>query len=61
MGDEKGDEFLYSDIIARHFATDHNKIQVDTDQVLPSMPDCVRAMSEPMVSHDCIVFYLLSR
>ncbi|MCF8093398.1 MAG: N-acetylglutaminylglutamine amidotransferase [Desulfotignum sp.] len=61
VGDEKGDEFLYSDIIARHFATDHNKIQVDADQVLPSMPDCVTAMSEPMVSHDCIGFYLLSR
>ncbi len=61
VGDEKGDEFLYSDIIARHFATDHHKIQVGADQVLPSMPDCVTAMSEPMVSHDCIGFYLLSR
>ncbi|MDT8377941.1 MAG: N-acetylglutaminylglutamine amidotransferase [Desulfotignum sp.] len=61
VGDEKGDEFLYSDIIARHFATDHHKIQVDGNQVLPSMPDCVKAMSEPMVSHDCIGFYLLSR
>jgi asparagine synthase (glutamine-hydrolysing) len=61
VGDEQGDEFLYSDIIARHFATDHHKIQVDADQVLPSLPDCVKAMSEPMVSHDCIGFYLLSR
>ena len=61
VGDEQGDEFLYSDIIARHFATDHHKIQVDADKVLPSLPDCVTAMSEPMVSHDCIGFYLLSR
>ncbi len=61
VGDEQGNEFLYSDIIARHFATDHHKIQVDAGQVLPSMPDCVKAMSEPMVSHDCIGFYLLSR
>lgn len=60
-GDEQGDEFLYSDIIARHFATNHHKIQVDANQVLPSMPDCVKAMSEPMVSHDCIGLYLLSR
>ena len=58
---EKGDEFEYSDIIARHFGTDHHKIQVDKDQVLPSMPACVAAMSEPMVSHDCIGFYLLSQ
>ena len=29
--------------------------------VLASMPDCIKAMSEPMVSHDCIGFYLLSK
>ena len=61
VGGEKGDEFMYSDIIARHFATDHHKIRVNSDQVLPSMTACVQAMSEPMVSHDCIGFYLLSK
>ncbi|MBF0200879.1 MAG: N-acetylglutaminylglutamine amidotransferase [Desulfamplus sp.] len=61
VGGEKGDEFQYSDIIARHFATDHHKIEVDSKQVLPNMEQCVRAMSEPMVSHDCIGFFLLSR
>ncbi len=61
VGDEKGDEFMYSDIIARHYATDHHKIKVDSKQVLPAMPACVQAMSEPMVSHDCIGFYLLSQ
>lgn len=61
VGGEKGDEFIYSDIIARHYATDHHKIKVDSDQVLPSMTACVQAMSEPMVSHDCIGFYLLSK
>ena len=58
---EKGDEFEYSDTIARHFGTDHHKIQADAQKVLPNLPDCVRAMSEPMVSHDCIGFYLLSQ
>ncbi len=58
---EPGDEFRYSDIIARHYGTNHHKIRVDSRQVLPSMPECARAMSEPMVSHDCIGFYLLSR
>jgi asparagine synthase (glutamine-hydrolysing) len=59
-GGEKGDEFEYSDIIARHFNTDHHKIFVDSRRLLPSLEHCVSAMSEPMVSHDVIGFYLLS-
>ena len=61
VGEEKGDEFKYSDIIADHFNTVHHKIEVDSARVLPSLERCVRAMSEPMVSHDCIGFYLLSQ
>ena len=62
VGDEVGDEFQYSDIIAKHYATDHHKIQVDSrNRLLSSLPGCVRAMSEPMVSHDVIGFYLLSQ
>ncbi len=60
-GGEKGDEFEYSDLVARHFATDHHKIFVDSQRLLPSLEQCVRAMSEPMVSHDVIGFYLLSQ
>lgn len=60
-GGEAGDEFEYSDLIARTFATEHHKIFVKTDEVLPNLPHCVSAMSEPMVSHDTIGFYLLSR
>jgi asparagine synthase (glutamine-hydrolysing) len=59
-GGEKGDEFEYSDIIARHFNTDHHKIFVDSQRLLPALEHCVSAMSEPMVSHDVIGFYLLS-
>ncbi len=58
---EAGDEFRYSDIVAGEFGTDHHKISVDSaERLLPSLPGCVRAMSEPMVSHDAIGFYLLS-
>jgi len=58
---EAGDEFQYSDIVASRFGTTHHKIPVDSAQrLLPSLPDCVRAMSEPMVSHDVIGFFLLS-
>jgi asparagine synthase (glutamine-hydrolysing) len=60
-GGEKGDEFQYSDLIANYFQTDHHKIKVDSSRVLPSLEQCVKAMSEPMVSHDCIGFYLLSQ
>ena len=58
--DKKGDEFEYSDVIAQEFETIHHKIQVNTARVLPSLDLCVKSMSEPMVSHDCIGFYLLS-
>ena len=60
VDDEAGDEFQYSDIIARHFATEHHQIRVDSKRLLPALGDCIAAMSEPMVSHDVIGFYLLS-
>ncbi|MGF1456383.1 MAG: N-acetylglutaminylglutamine amidotransferase [Alphaproteobacteria bacterium] len=62
VGGEVGDEFQYSDIIADHYATQHHKIHVDSRSLLlPNLEDCVRAMAEPMVSHDAIGFFLLSR
>ena len=56
----EGDEFKYSDIIAKHFGTDHTKIMVDASRTLDALPNAVRAMSEPMMSHDSVAFYLLS-
>lgn len=61
IDDEPGDEFHYSDIIARHFSTDHTKILVPENELLADLPNAIAAMSEPMVSHDCIGFYLLSQ
>ncbi|SDB47050.1 asparagine synthase (glutamine-hydrolysing) [Desulfonatronum thiosulfatophilum] len=61
VGGETGDEFMYSDIVAKRFGTRHHKIAVSSRETLDNMLDCVRAMSEPMVSHDNIGFYLLSR
>jgi len=60
VGGEKGDEFIYSDIVARHFDTDHHKIFIPSEHLLDSVPKAVAAMAEPMVSHDCTAFYLLS-
>ena len=54
------DEFEYSDLIAEHFGTDHQQILVDPDRMLPAVDAAITAMNEPMVSHDCVAFYLLS-
>ena len=61
VGDETGDEFHYSDIVAREFGTQHHQIRVSSDEMLRELPAAIGAMAEPMVSHDCIGFYLLSR
>lgn len=61
VGEERGDEFQYSDIIAERFATDHKRMRMDTAEVLPALDGCIKAMSEPMMSHDAVAFYLLSQ
>ncbi|WP_285275711.1 N-acetylglutaminylglutamine amidotransferase [Halopseudomonas bauzanensis] len=58
---EAGNEFRYSDLIAEHYATDHHQLMIPEQEILSGLPDALTAMSEPMVSHDCIAFYLLSR
>jgi asparagine synthase (glutamine-hydrolysing) len=60
IGGVAGDEFRYSDLIAKHFATDHHRIRIDRARALSALPGAIAAMSEPMVSHDAIGFYLLS-
>ena len=60
VGDVAGDEFHYSDLIAERFGTDHHRIRIDGNRALGALPDAIAAMSEPMVSHDAIGFYLLS-
>ena len=61
VGGVEGDEFRYSDIIAKRFDTDHHQIRIGTDRMLPALDGAIGAMSEPMVSHDCVAFYLLSQ
>ncbi|UFS60803.1 N-acetylglutaminylglutamine amidotransferase [Subtercola endophyticus] len=59
-GGESGDEFEYSTLVAQRFGTDHHRIRIDSSRLLPGIDGAVAAMSEPMVSHDCVAFYLLS-
>ncbi|WP_067487853.1 N-acetylglutaminylglutamine amidotransferase [Actinomadura hibisca] len=60
-GGESGDEFVYSDLIAERFGTDHHQIRIDDRRLLPALTGAIGAMSEPMVSHDVVAFYLLSQ
>jgi asparagine synthase (glutamine-hydrolysing) len=59
-GGEEGDEFRYSDLVAREFATDHRRLMVPSGRVSAALDSAVAAMSEPMMSHDVVAFHLLS-
>lgn len=58
---EAGDEFRYSDLIAHHYGTTHEKLRVPAGELLDALPESIAAMAEPMVSHDAVAFYLLSQ
>ena len=60
-GGESGDEFDYSDLVAKTYGTDHVKFTVPKHETDDALAGAVAAMAEPMVSHDVVAFYLLSR
>jgi len=60
VGDREGDEFGFSDLMARELGTEHHQIRVGPRRLVDALPAAIRAMSEPMVSHDAVAFYLLS-
>lgn len=60
QGGHEGDEFRYSDVVAERFATDHHQIHIAARDLLDPLERAVAAMAEPMVSHDCVAFHLLS-
>ena len=59
-GSEKADEFEYSDQIAQHFHTRHRQFSIPNHEVMQRLPEAIAQMTEPMVSHDVIAFYLLA-
>jgi asparagine synthase (glutamine-hydrolysing) len=61
IGELQGDEFHFSDMIAQRFGTTHERIAVDSSRAIEALPGTIAAMSEPMMSHDAIGFYLLSQ
>jgi asparagine synthase (glutamine-hydrolysing) len=60
-GGREGNEFAFSDLVAREFGTDHHRIRVGTAELVEALPRAIAAMSEPMVSHDCVAFWLLAQ
>ena len=56
-----GDEFGYSDLVAQTFGTKHHQLHVPSTDVVAGLEGAISAMSEPMTSHDCVAFYLLSQ
>jgi asparagine synthase (glutamine-hydrolysing) len=61
VGEHEGDEFEFSDLIAKQFETNHSQIHIPETRLLESLDGAVGAMSEPMVSHDAVAFYLLAQ
>ncbi|MGW4565301.1 N-acetylglutaminylglutamine amidotransferase [Streptomyces sp. NPDC004561] len=59
-GGVDGDEFRYSDLVSREFATDHHQLVIPSQGVSTALEAAVAAMSEPMMSHDAVAFHLLS-
>ena len=58
---QSGDEFDYSDLVAKTYGTDHTRFKVPKHETDDALAGAVAAMAEPMVSHDVVAFYLLSR
>jgi asparagine synthase (glutamine-hydrolysing) len=50
-GGESGDEFEYSTLVAERFDTDHHRIPIPSDRLLPGIDAAI----------DCVAFYLLSQ
>jgi asparagine synthase (glutamine-hydrolysing) len=59
-GGREGDEFAFSDRIASEFGTDHHRWRLPEERIVEALDGAIAGMSEPMVSHDAVAFYLLS-
>ncbi|THA51456.1 N-acetylglutaminylglutamine amidotransferase [Streptomyces sp. A1136] len=57
---QDGDEFHYSDLVARRFSTDHHQYMIPSDRLPAALEAAIGAMNEPMVSHDAVAFHLLA-
>ena len=60
VNEEVGNEFYYSDLVAKHFKTSHIKYKINDDELFDNLDLVISNMSEPMFSQDSSAFFLLS-
>lgn len=60
-GGEGGDEFEYSDVVARTFGTDPHRIRIPAAELREAALAAIHAMPEPMATQDVPAFFLLSQ
>ena len=60
LAGRRGDEFEFSELVARELGVEHHRLEIPRARVSEALPRAVAAMSEPMVSHDAVAFYLLA-
>ena len=58
---EEGNEFYYSDLVAKDLKTSHEKYSVTSIDLLNNLDHVITSMSEPMFSQDSSAFYLLAK
>jgi asparagine synthase (glutamine-hydrolysing) len=61
VGDEQGNEFAYSDLVAERFGTDHTRLRVDSAELPGALLEAVDAMPEPMATQDVAAFRVLAQ
>ncbi len=61
IGNEEGNEYYYSDKVAKQFNTSHQKIYLSEDELLENLDDAISCMPEPMSSQDSSAFFLLGK
>ncbi|MBL6700787.1 MAG: N-acetylglutaminylglutamine amidotransferase [Gammaproteobacteria bacterium] len=60
VNEEVGNEFYYSDLVAKDFKTSHIKYKINDDELFDNLDLVISNMSEPMFSQDSSAFFLLS-
>jgi len=60
INEEVGNEFYYSDLVAKDFETSHIKYNISDDELFNNLDLVISNMSEPMFSQDSSAFFLLS-
>ena len=60
VNEEAGNEFYYSDLVAKDFETSHIKYNISDDELFNNLDLVISNMSEPMFFQDSSAFFLLS-